>query len=47
MIIVHGQRGKKMSNIKFYIPKDESIPTDLRLYVGKNYVEYKRTARIQ
>lgn len=27
--------------IRFYIPKDESIPTDLRLYVGENYVEYE------
>lgn len=32
-----------MSNIDFYIPKNESIPTDLRLYVGDNYVEYTRT----
>ena len=32
-----------MSDIKFYIPQGESIPTDLRLYVGENYVEYKRT----
>lgn len=33
-----------MSDIKFYIPKNETIPTGLRLYVGKNYVEYKRIA---
>ena len=33
-----------MSDIRFYIPKDESIPTDLRLYVGENYVVYERTA---
>ena len=38
------QRGDRMSDIKFYIPQDESIPTDLRLYVGENYVEYERTA---
>ena len=28
--------------IKFYIPKDETIPTDLRLVVDDVYVEYKR-----
>ena len=27
-----------MSEIKFYIPKDETIPTDLRLYVGDIYM---------
>lgn len=31
-----------MSEIKFYIPKDETIPTDLRLYVGDVYVDYER-----
>lgn len=31
-----------MSDIKFYIPSDETIPTDLRLYVGKVYVKYER-----
>ena len=31
-----------MSEIKFYIPKDETIPTDLRLYVDNVYVEYER-----
>lgn len=31
-----------MSEIKFYIPKDETIPTDLRLYVGDVYVRYER-----
>lgn len=31
-----------MSEIKFYIPKDETIPTDLRLYVGGIYVTYER-----
>ena len=31
-----------MSEIKFHIPKDETIPTDLRLYVGDIYVKYKR-----
>lgn len=31
-----------MSEIKFYIPKDETIPTDLRLYVGDVYVHYER-----
>jgi redox-regulated HSP33 family molecular chaperone len=36
--------GEEMSEIRFYIPQNESIPTDLRLYVGENYVEYKRTA---
>ena len=31
-----------MSDIKFYIPEDETIPTDLRLYVGDVYVTYHR-----
>ena len=31
-----------MSDIKFYIPKNETIPTGLRLYVGDVYVEYER-----
>ena len=31
-----------MSEIKFYIPKNETIPTDLRLYVGDIYVHYER-----
>lgn len=31
-----------MSNIKFYIPKSETVPTDLRLYVDDVYVEYHR-----
>lgn len=31
-----------MSDIRFYIPKDETIPTDLCLYVGDVYVTYKR-----
>lgn len=31
-----------MTDIKFYIPKDEKIPTDLRLYVGNVYVTYYR-----
>lgn len=30
-----------MSEIKFYIPKNETIPTDLRLYVGDIYVHYE------
>lgn len=34
--------GDGMSEIKFYIPKDETIPTDLRLYVGDVYVHYER-----
>ena len=36
------QKGMKMCEIKFYIPKDETIPTDLRLYVGDVYVTYER-----
>lgn len=32
-----------MDDIRFYIPKDESIPTKLRLYAGEHYVEYERT----
>lgn len=31
-----------MIDIKFYIPKGETIPTDLRLYVGDVYVDYER-----
>ncbi len=31
-----------MADIRFYIPKDETIPTDLRLYVENVYVVYKR-----
>ena len=31
-----------MSDIRFYIPKSETIPTDLRLYVNDVYVEYHR-----
>lgn len=31
-----------MSNIKFYTPEGETIPTDLRLYVDNVYVIYKR-----
>ena len=31
-----------MSEIKFYIPEDETIPTDLKLYVDDVYVEYER-----
>ena len=31
-----------MTDIRFYIPEDETIPTDLRLYVGDVYVEYHR-----
>lgn len=29
-------------DIKFYIPKGETIPTDLRLYCDDVYVEYER-----
>ena len=29
-------------DIKFYIPKDETIPTDLRLYCDDVYVKYER-----
>lgn len=31
-----------MSDIRFYIPNFETIPTDLRLYVDDVYVEYER-----
>lgn len=31
-----------MSDIRFYIPNGETIPTDLRLYVDDVYVEYER-----
>lgn len=29
--------------IRFYIPKSETIPTELRLYVNDVYVTYERT----
>lgn len=32
-----------MSEIKFHIPNDETIPTYLRLYVDDVYVTYERT----
>ena len=32
-----------MSDIKFYIPESETIPTELRLYVDDVYVTYART----
>ena len=31
-----------MTDIKFYIPEGETIPTDLRLYVCDVYVKYHR-----
>lgn len=31
-----------MADIRFYIPEDETIPTDLILYVDNVYVVYKR-----
>lgn len=31
-----------MSEIRFYIPEGETIPTDLRVYVDDVYVDYKR-----
>ena len=31
-----------MSDIRFYIPKSETIPTGLRLYVDDVYVTYER-----
>lgn len=31
-----------MADIRFYIPNNETIPTDLRLYVDDVYVTYKR-----
>ena len=31
-----------MSDIRFYIPKSETVPTDLRLYVGDVFVTYER-----
>ena len=31
-----------MADIRFYVPKSETIPTDLRMYVGDVYVEYER-----
>lgn len=31
-----------MSEIRFYIPEGETIPTDLRVYVDDVYVDYER-----
>lgn len=31
-----------MADIRFYVPKSETIPTNLRLYVGDVYVVYER-----
>ncbi len=31
-----------MNNIRFYIPKGETIPTDLELYVDDVHVRYER-----
>lgn len=31
-----------MKDIKFYVPKNETIPTELRLYVNDVYVKYER-----
>lgn len=31
-----------MADIRFFIPKDATIPTDLRLYVDNVYVVYER-----
>lgn len=31
-----------MRDIRFYVPEGETIPTDLRLYVGDIYVKYHR-----
>ena len=31
-----------MSEISFYIPSNETIPTELRVYVGNDYVSYGR-----
>ena len=31
-----------MSEIRFYIPKDVTIPTDLEIYVGDTHVKYER-----
>lgn len=31
-----------MSDIKFFVPKRETIPTDLRLYFDDVYVRYER-----
>ena len=36
------QHYTKVDNIQFYIPKDETIPTALRLYVGDIFVTYER-----
>lgn len=34
-----------MTDIRFYIPEGETIPTDLRLYFGDVYVVYLRIDR--
>lgn len=42
MVFATMQKGEPMTNIRFYIPNGETIPTDLRLYVDDVYVEYER-----
>lgn len=37
-----GSEERRMNNIEFFIPNSETIPTDLRLYVGNVYVKYYR-----
>ena len=34
----------KMSDIRFYVPDNLTIPTDLALYVEDTYVKYERIA---
>jgi len=36
------QHYTKVDDIQFYIPKDETIPTALRLYVGDIFATYER-----
>lgn len=36
------QHYTKVDDIQFYIPKDETIPTALRLYAGDIFVTYER-----
>lgn len=42
LFVGDAEGGLKMSDIRFYIPNGETIPTDLRLYVGDVYVQYER-----
>lgn len=41
-ITIMQKKGERMSDIKFYVPESETIPTNLRLYVDDVYMWYER-----